>query len=257
MAGKGFQIRSFLTYWLDSVDEHSLHSPFFFDLYTGVLKATVPDLTSIETLRTKLREDKRTIVVHDLGSRSDHKKIRAISEIARTSLSPKKYSSLYYHIIHKYNHKTILELGTSLGINTLYLAAKKNSRVTTFEGAPEIASISTITFEFADAKNINLIEGNLDHTLADFLLTVKKIDFALLDANHTYEATIRYFKLLLSKVHEKTVIAIDDIHQSPAMEKAWQEILQHKLVYGSADLFRCGLLFFDPSLNKQHVILQF
>jgi hypothetical protein len=27
------------------------------------------------------------------------------------------------------------------------------------------------------------------------------------------------------------------------------------LVYGSIDLYRCGILFFDPALNKQHFIL--
>ena len=79
---------------------------------------------------------------------------------------------------------------------------------------------------------------------------------AFMDANHRYEPTIRYFELLLKKVHEKSVLIVDDIHHSCDMEKAWKEMQRHRLVYGSADLFRCGILFFDPSLNKQHVILQ-
>jgi hypothetical protein len=58
-------------------------------------------------------------------------------------------------------------------------------------------------------------------------------------------------------MHYKSALIIDDIHQSPEMEKAWKEIQQHALVYGSIDLYRCGIVFFDPSLNKQHVVLQF
>ncbi len=40
------------------------------------------------------------------------------------------------------------------------------------------------------------------------------------------------------------------------INKAWKEICKHDLVYTSLDLYRCGILFFDPSLNKQHVVLQ-
>jgi predicted O-methyltransferase YrrM len=151
----------------------------------------------------------------------------------------------------------VIELGTSLGINTLYLAQHKNSKVTTFEGSDEIATLAEITFDFAHAANIKVIRGNIDKTLPDFLQTIRKVDFALIDANHTYEATLRYFNLLLPRIHEKSVVVIDDIHYSPGMEKAWNEICASKLVHSAADLYRAGILFFDPSLNKQRVILQF
>jgi hypothetical protein len=60
----------------------------------------------------------------------------------------------------------------------------------------------------------------------------------------------------VKKVHPNSIIIIDDIHYSPEMAAAWKVIKNHRLVYASADLFRCGIVFFDPSLNKQHVILQ-
>jgi predicted O-methyltransferase YrrM len=197
------------------------------------------------------------ITVTDLGSGASMESQRTISSIAETSLSPSKFSALYKRIISKYNHTSIIELGTSLGINTLYLAASKNSKVTTFEGCPEIAGIAAFTFEFAGASNISLIQGNINQTLPAFLQTIRKFDFAFIDANHTYEATMKYFNLLISRLHEKSVIVIDDIHHSVEMEKAWETIIASKLVYGSIDLYRAGVVFFDPSLNKQHVILQF
>jgi predicted O-methyltransferase YrrM len=254
---KLFQIKSFLTYWLDAVDEHSLHSPFYFDFYTGVVKAKSQDYASIESLRKKLLEDNRAIAVKDLGSKRHLTNSRTLSSIARTSLSSPKFSAFFHRVIQKYDHKTVIELGTSLGINTLYLAAKKDAKISTFEGSPELAAIAAITFDFAAAKNITLVEGDIDSTLPDFLQKHRKIDFAFIDANHTYAATMRYFRAILSKIHETSVIIIDDIHASGSMEKAWKEIISNDLVYGSADLFRCGALFFDPSLNKQHVILQF
>lgn len=257
MSDKIFQIRSFLNYWLDAVDEHSLHSPFLFDFYTGIVRATNGHFPTIEELRNKLLSDHRIIHVRDLGSGASISDTRKISDIAKNSLSQARFSSLYNRIIHKYDHKTILELGSSLGINALYLAAKRNATVTTIEGAPEVAEIAALTFEFASAKNIHIIEGDIDATLPGFLQKHRKVDFVFMDANHRYEPTIKYFRSILPKTHAKTVVVIDDIHSSAEMEKAWNEIRSGELVYTSADLYRCGILFFDPSLNKQHVILQF
>jgi predicted O-methyltransferase YrrM len=255
-----FQIKSYLRYWLDAVDEHSLHSPFFYDFQNKVVKrsSNPEDFKSIENLRQKLKNSNQKIEVKDLGAGSTTLKdtSRNVSDIARTSLTPPKYSALYANIIKHFECKNVIELGTSFGINTLYLSSHDTS-VTTFEGAPSIAEIAKTTFEFAKAKNIKVIEGDINNTLPTFLIESKKIDFAFIDANHRFESTVKYFEWIVQKTHSKSVIIIDDINLSPAMEKAWKMIRENKLVYGSADLYRCGIVFFDPSLNKQHVILQF
>jgi predicted O-methyltransferase YrrM len=255
-----FQIKTFLSYWLEAVDEHSLHSPFFFDFQRNVVKhKSEKSYAEFEGLRAKLKNDKREITVQDLGagSRYHSSSKRKISEIASTSLSPSKYASLYNRLINNYKAKNIVELGTSLGINTLYLSDNDDTKVITFEGVPEIAEIARTTFEFAKAKNIKLIEGEIDTTLPAFLNTASKIDFVFIDANHRYDPTLKYFEWLLRKIHPQSIIAIDDIHYSPEMEKAWHALKLNTMVYGSVDLYRCGILFFDPSLNKQHVVLQF
>jgi predicted O-methyltransferase YrrM len=253
-----FRIKTFLSYWLEAVDEHSLHSPFFFDFYTKQVKPRVPrdQFSHIETLRQKLLADERTIPVRDLGSRSTEKTQRKISRIAATTLSTPRFSAIFSRIAHQFQATCIVELGTSFGINALYLAEKSDAVVTTFEGAPTIADIAALTFEFAAKKNVHMIVGNIERTLPAFLNQTRRVDFAFIDANHRYEPTLRYFEWFVKKIHEKSVLVIDDIHYSPEMERAWKAIRGHRLVYGSADLFRCGIVFFDPSLNKQHVILQ-
>ena len=256
MSNKFFLAKAFLSYWLDAVDEHSLHSPFYFDFYTKVIKKNRKGtpIENAERLRTQLLNDQRFLSGPDPGSGSSTK--RQISAVAKSSISPVSFSSLYNDMIDYFEAKKVIELGTSFGINALYLASKNERSVTTFEGSPEVAEIAKLTFEFSGSKNIELIEGNIDHTLRTYLQSIRKFDMALMDANHRYEPTMRYFNLLMPKLHEKTVIVLDDIHYSAEMDQAWRELKGHKLVYGSIDLFRCGILFFDPSLNKQHVILQ-
>lgn len=253
-----FRIRSFLSYWLNAVDEHSLHSPFFFDLYTTQIKQRPHkgEFEHIEALRRKLLSDKRHITVDDHGSGHTRKASRQISVIAAASSSPPRFSFLYYRLAKHFGVSSILELGTSFGINTLYLAEKSDASVTTLEGSTAIADVAALTFEFSGKKNVRMIVGNIDHTLPAYLLGIRRLDLAFMDANHRYEPTLRYFEWLLKKVHEKSVIIIDDIHYSAEMERAWKAIRNNRLVYATADLFRCGIVFFDPSLNKQHVILQ-
>lgn len=257
MSDKFFQAKAYFSYWLDAVDEHSLHSPFFFDFYTRVVKTNkaAKPIEKAEKLRSQLLRDTRELNGIDPGSGSSAK--RQVSIIAKNSMSPVLLSTLYDSIIDYFKAEKVIELGTSFGINTLYLASKKERAVITLEGSPEIAEIAKLTFEFSGAKNIKLIEGNIDQTLKEYLLSLRKVDLVLMDANHRFEPTMRYFSLLIPKLRESTVIIVDDIHYSQEMEKAWNALKNHKLVYGSADLFRCGILFFDPSLNKQHVILQF
>lgn len=258
MASNLFRIKSFLSWWLEAVDEHSLHSPFFFDLYTKQIKppADPKQFTHIEKLRKKLLHDQRTIFVEDLGSNQKEKEQRRISHIARTTLSPEHFSTIYFRLARAFDAKCIIELGTAFGINTLYLAEKHDATVHTFEGSATIADIAAVTFEFAARNNIHLMRGKIDKTLPGLLQTVRRVDFAFLDANHRYDPTLRYFEWLVKKMHEKSILVLDDIHHSREMERAWRAIKDNRVVYGTADLYRCGIVFFDPSLNKQHVILQ-
>jgi len=254
-----FQVKTYTNYWLDSVNEHSLHSPFLYDLYTKVINVNpTPDL-EIEKLRFDLLKTHREISVEDLGTKSKHftDKKRKISEVAETSLSNIRFSSLYNRLVEYAEAKTVVELGTSFGLNTLYLAKKKGVKVYTFEGSESIAEVAEDTFKFSNAKNIELIKGNINSTLYSTLSRIPKVDFAFIDANHQYEATKKYFEELLMKVHHKSVMVIDDIHGNLGMSKAWKEICRHDLVHTTLDLYRCGILFFDPSLTKQHVVLQF
>jgi predicted O-methyltransferase YrrM len=255
------QLKAYTGHWLNVVDEHSIHSPFFFDFYMNVVKAKSDHeyLKKIEKLRDKLLQNDFEIDVIDYGAGSKHftSEKRSLSKIAATSLSPRAHCELYYRILKFVEAENVVELGTSLGVTTLYLAAQKDITVTTFEGSKSLASIALTNFEAFNAKNITLVEGNIDETLPDFLQDPTKINFALVDANHRYEPLIRYFTGICWRMSDKGIMVIDDIHHTPEMEQAWEELKNHELVYSSVDLFRCGLLFFDPILQKQHFVWHF
>jgi predicted O-methyltransferase YrrM len=253
-----FQAKSFVKHWLLKVDDHSIHSPFFFDFYQTVLHKAEPQpaFKKLEQLRTDLLSNQTQLVVADFGTGpiESKKNTRSLSYIANTSLAQKEYCELYFRIANHLKAKKIVELGTSLGLTTLYLAEQPQARVYTFEGCHAIANVALTNFEYFEKSNIKLIEGNISTTLADFIQETEKINLALMDANHRYAPTINYFNLLLKRVNENSIIVLDDIHRSKEMEQAWEWIKEHELVYGTIDLYQCGIVFFDPSLNRQHFV---
>lgn len=240
-----------------------MHSPFVFSFITKVLNDDrhFYAYKTIENLRRLLLTDQRQLVIEDMGAGSRVKKenVRAIHDIASSSLKPKKFGQLLFRIVDHYAPENIVELGTSLGITTAYLAsAKEASTVVTMEGAKAIAEVAKNNFAKLGLKNIELIEGNFDETLPATVRKIGNIDMAFIDGNHRYEPTLRYFKELLPALHEYSILVFDDIHWSKEMEQAWEEIKQDASVTLSIDLFFIGLVFFRKEQKvKQHFVIRF
>ena len=254
-----FQLLAYINYWLRQVDDHSLHSPFLFKFYNELIKQEHKVDEQIESLRDKLKQNTESITLQDFGagSRVSNSKERNINQIARHASTPARFSVFLRELIDYLKLETVVELGTSLGLNTLYLSTNTRTKVFTFEGDPSVAKLAQQNFDESKRSNIELIQGNIDHTYQEVLPRIARIDLAYLDANHRYEPTLKYFDLSLEKCHDKSVIVLDDIHWSKEMQRAWDELRQRPEVSLSLDLFEAGILFLDPELPNEHYILKF
>lgn len=242
---------------------HGIHSPFVFDLVSKVLndKNKYEDYLRIESLRKELLQNVTVLTIEDFGagSATGLTKQRSIQQIAGSSLKKPKYAKLLYRLVKYFQPLQILELGTSLGITTSYLAAaKKNAQVLTMEGSAAIASIAQKKFQELQLNNIRIVTGNFDDTLKPVISQLPAVNFAFIDGNHRKEPTLNYFQQLLEKSTESTVIVFDDIHWSREMEEAWDAIKQHPSVTLTIDLFFIGLIFFrKEQLEKEHFVIRF
>lgn len=150
---------------------------------------------------------------------------------------------------------TIVELGTSLGITTAYMAAvDSRNRVVTYEGCPAVAEIAKANWKSLGINNIESRVGEIDVAKLDEELD--QVDVAFVDANHTYASTRAYINILLQKVHAKSVLVVDDIHHSSEMERAWREICADERVTSTMDLYQMGLVFFDKHYWKRHYVMK-
>ena len=210
----------------------------------------------IESLRAHLMDDDSMIKVNDLGegSKTTNSDTRSIKSIASTAVSPAYQSKILFKIVKHLNAKNTLELGTSLGISTLYLSSYSEQNIVyTLEGSSTIQEIAKTNFGFLGAKNIVPILGHFDDTMPDVLKKIKKLDLGYIDGNHAMEPTIRYFLACLPYIHNFSVLIFDDIYWSAGMTEAWEEIKKHEKVTLTVDLFYFGLVFFNEDIKeKQH-----
>lgn len=254
-----FQAIQWLRYWLIQVDKHSLQPPTIFQFFNEVINQKPAPIQSIEEIRKELLKNEELILIQDFGAGSVLNKNtnRSIKYIARTSSSSVKFSCFLKRAAQYIDAKNILELGTSFGLNTSYLANKKDAQVTTIEGSLEIAEVALENFQKLDFNNIKLVQANIDNVLTEVLSELGPLDLIYMDANHTYGATISYFNQIQPLLTDSSIVIIDDIHWSEGMYKAWKELCSRKEVSLSIDIFDAGLLFFKSGLTKSHYTIKF
>jgi len=255
----------YIQYYLRALNGkgHGVHSPFVFAFIKNVLndKKNHHSFEKIESARKKLLNDNSIIEVKDFGAGSAVIKSnnRVVKKIAASSLKSKKIARLIFRMVKYYKPSTILELGTSFGITTSYLAsAVQNVPVYTIEGAPSIAAIAENTFRQLDINNVRLVHGSFDDTLHSLLKEIKLVSLVFIDGNHRKEATVQYFDQLIQYSDESTILVFDDIHWSREMEEAWKAIRENPAVTLTIDLFFAGIVFFKKDFKvKQHFSIRF
>lgn len=260
-------LKHFFSSW--NTTGEGIHSPYLFELVRFILRDrnAYYCFADIERRRVFLKACNDELDVVDFGSQGskDGKRVRRkVSEIAKNHLERPEVGQLLFRLVnwigeHEKRPLEIVELGTSLGVTTAYLAsADSRNTVQTYEGSGEVLQVAQGVWRTLRLENIRWIEGDIDQTLLnrDHSLLLynapARVDIAYVDANHTYEATKRYADFLLERLNQKGVLAIDDIHYSEEMERAWQELKLDPRVTSTMDLYHLGLIFVDPHYLKRH-----
>ena len=249
--------KSVLKYKMKAVNAHGIHSPFVFEFYNEVLKKSkLAAQPLIESRREQLLSDHSEIQITDFGagSRVHQSNKRKISDLAKHAAVSKKYGELLRRIMDFYKLNSVLELGTSLGIGTAYLASG-DAQITTLEGCLEIAKQAEENFNKLAIKGVDLKIGEFGESF--YALKDWQFDLIYIDGNHTEEATLSYFNRFLTHAHNDTFLIFDDIRWSEGMESAWQKIIQSKEINVSIELLRMGIVLKRKEQTKQHFVLKF
>jgi predicted O-methyltransferase YrrM len=251
--------RHVLTAW--NTTGEGVHSPSLFYIVRFLFrdKNSYYCFAEIERVRTSLMANHESVQVVDYGSCGSPSGLQVehnISDIARNQLECARVQQVLFRLLAYMNEEErrpleVLELGTSLGITTAYLASvDSRNRVMSFEGSSSLVSIARKQWQLLGLENIECIEGRIEDTL--YNNAHARIDLAYVDANHTYQATIEYVGFLFGRMSKNGIIIVDDIHYSREMYRAWEELKRDERVTSTMDLFYVGLIFVNPYYMRRH-----
>ncbi len=249
----------YLTYLIKAKGANGIHSPFIFELYNKVIKDTPAfyEFAPIEHLRERLLHSNEVIETIDFGAGGEGKSNKKVKDIVKKSAIPAKEGRLLFRLVNFMQPRNMVEMGTSLGISTLYQhKACPEAEMITMEGSPGTSTYAGINFKILKADSIKRVVGNFAETLPEVVKNLHFADYVFFDGNHRKEATIDYFHQFLALASPTAVFVFDDIRWSQGMHEAWEEIKKEPSIRVTVDLFSIGLVFFNPALQKQHFLLR-
>lgn len=253
----------FIDYFFRVVDQHSLQAPFVYEFYATLKKGIQQSkgINEIEQYRKSLLKDHSVLEKQDFGAGSrvlSESEEQTYSMIARYGISSLKECIFFSELAKIFQPKTCIELGTSLGVSTAYLAKSDSiDSLFSFEGNRTLAQKAVSFLNHQNCTNVQVIEGNIDDELPKVVKGIREIDFVVIDANHTQKALLTYFDLLKEKINHKGVMVIDDIRWSTDMYSGWKKLTKMEDVSLSIEFINQGVLIFEKGISKQHYVLSY
>ncbi len=250
--------RRWFIFYRRAVTIYDIHSPFVFQLVKAMLEDrrrfyVFSDLTG---LREHIKYNHNLVPQSQFGAGSQiiTKKEISIAELGRKVAVDEKNGQLLFRLVNFLKPKHLLELGTSLGLSTLYQAAAAlNSEIITIEGSPAIAQVAQQHIEGLGYQNIKVLNGSFASQLPQVLSDFPTLDYVYLDGDHSYAPTLSYFEQCLPQLHDQSVFVVADIYWSDDMLRAWKVLQNHPAVSLSVDFYDFGILFFrKENQEKEH-----
>jgi predicted O-methyltransferase YrrM len=240
---------------------HGIHSPCVYEFVSKILYDSKPyaEYSMLNSIRNELSKSEEQLRVSEIGSISSYfpGEFRKVSKLISISSVNKKFGELLFRISRFYHPATIVELGTSIGMSTLYLAfGFRGSNIITIEANKWLSQYAGGLFEKYQLGNILRIEGLFDEQLDLVAQKYSSPQLLFVDGNHNYEPTIRYYKHFSNRMDAGLMI-FDDINWSRGMRKAWNEIKQDPRARVTIDLFYMGIVILDDSITPGHYRIRF
>ena len=143
--------------------------------------------------------------------------------------------------------RSCFELGTGFGISAAYQAAALElngaGTLTTVERDEGLGGVAEEGFARLGLQSrVEVWRGVQDGSLGAVLESMRSIEYAFLDADHTENATLAHFATLLPRLQEGAIVVLDDINWSDGMWRAWKTIAADQRVSTVLKLRRVGII---------------
>ena len=248
MAHRFYKLKGKIHYRLKARHHHGfgIHSPYLFHLITSVLQEQYPYyyFGGIESLRKELYIKPVSFGRKKFVTRHSYKKDARCGQII-------------FRIIEDAQFGILLELGTSTGLETQYMAlANQKARCISVTKSAELAAKARNGFQKQGLNHIELEVLRPGETTDSVLNNLKTLDFVLFNKLSGAQESLETFNKCLPKKNDGSIFVFMNIHGNPDMAEAWKKIRAHHEVQATIDLYDLGIALFKPELEKINYVIR-
>lgn len=232
-------MQAYLKYYFSALTKYKVHSPFVFKFVTDIFEDErfYHFMGVIENYRRNLLGTSDKI--------NTETGISTVNQIVKKQAVSSKIGEILFKTVHEYKPNTILELGTNLGIATLYQAtAESSNQIITLEEDTAIAAATQSYFKRLGTRNIELMSGKINENLSNALKKLETIEHLFFNDFWGYKDSLAYFETCMPYLVSNTVFIFRTPYANEDSVKFWNEIKQHPNVKLSLDIYDLGFLFF-------------
>ena len=205
-----------------------------FYFITNVVEENLPfyRFVQLRNLRNLLEKTKKCVNGEKIAD-------RARSEYSQT------YLEMLFRFVYAIKPKTVVELGTSIGLTTAYLATPDSeATIYTEEQNKEWTDFASMNFKKIGVKNIVQTNG-------DVWSRAESCDFLYISKSYPTEKILEAFQSAIAKKTNSFVAVISDICRSDERISVWEKMKREPSVRVSLEMHHYGLLFFDEKLQRE------
>lgn len=159
------------------------------------------------------------------------------------------YAELLFRLMNRFNAKDILEIGSGLGINTLYIG-----------GHSKQASVICVEQDAEKTETAqSLLVSRLENIIFTKVLPISENNFDAIvwDLDEYPPNKENVLETIRSTVKTDGFLIVNQINKDKQNKEVWQNIRQLDTATMSFDLGSIGIIFFKPSLPKLNYDLYF
>lgn len=174
---------------------------------------------------------------------------REIEKARLKKQSNLNYAELLFRLMNRFNAKDILEIGSGLGINTLYIGGhSKQASVICVEQNEEKTKIAQ-----------SLLVNKLENIIFTKVLPTSdnSFDAIVWDLDEYQQNKEDVLQTIRSTLKTDGFLVVNHISKGKQNKKVWQNTRQLDTATMSFDLGTIGIVFFKPSLPKLNYDLYF
>lgn len=200
-----------------------------------------PALDRIAHLRRRLRGTRRATSIRNGVQTAD------ASLVCERVSSPTRGLAVLYELARIAQPAWTVELGSAFGVSTIALALAlrdhPDSRLDGVELEPWRAEIANEGARAILADRARVHAGDIETSLPRIAEQrraegIAGVDLAFIDAQHTYDATMRYHQLMKRLASPGAIVIYDDIAWSAGMKRFWREALADPAITDALELGR-------------------